>query len=1136
MKTKYQRIKEQIRLEREEKFLLQIDSKDYTEIINKLFFYVKSEDWDAEFAAVLMPIKNNFDNYSACEQKKVLTFLCNLAIGLKSKLVEWYLLPEIGNARLDIAFAKAFAVLKECSESSLDLQQEMLAEIKRQTELRFKAEAFTGEAADKECAELLGDSLIEYVDSIINVINNSQFAKLAVDNIHELSATYLGNDFGAFLQYTIWFGASFQTTNPPLVNMAWDLANPENEALFKKLVAKYYHGSLPDSQADDAYDQLYSLYTMTIVEQNCRLIRDIYLLSGGVTGFVCYQVNPKYHDYAPKMVEEIRYVHGLLTDRLGGVPNISFKLPGTYAGLEAAELLSEDGISLTITLCFGLHQALDFARVFKKSQAMVNSVVIMNGRLAFPVRDELVAAGVDGGEEASQFAGVEVTRHLYQKLYTPESEGGLGCDITRVRIMNASLRIYGDELPDIVDIIGSPSITVFPNARRALDSVPRMIDVAACEQQTPKDKLEILVQSEIFRQAWWCDGDPSEYAPERRLMMCPEDQYALVEWKPINDTLTQFIDSHKTALGTIEEMVSRFYPKFKQLRIDPVINPAVLNTTTWDRESVGQQLQSIPEGVWKDVLAATKGGVEYAGSEQIKIYASSIASASGDNYLLAALDDGQDVFLQVRDKDSGESVLNESITDIQVDKYAVRAFPVDDSNLHAYFANINPQKGPKKLGAVPRLGIGGRHTTSVFPGIWEAMYRGDFSANAIQNSVRELNIMGDVLSGEPPRVNHLFSVGAVQEGHTGSSFEGLWTAGTISAVKSKYPLRYGADADHLQVKRGKEGIERTKQFLNASKYYTFYTLDVSDILDYQALGCRSAKASAEYLDSVITNSKLRRDVVSYHLRSQFINKQTYSLDEARLGRYVKKYWAALDAVSELVTYINGFKQGEAYDLELSIDENPPEVATFDSITTTEELLFLILEIKRRGLPITHLAPNFGVEKAMDYRGPDGHEGLRARVSQQYRLASEYGFMLDCHSGDDLSHETRLVFKDACKGRLHFKISPSLQELFSEAVFELDKPFFKYWWRETYRYAQECAVAGSSFAVASLKRFEQYEREMSPKNYFFREYNFAAVGRRDKAGQFVNRQHFYSYGADFAELMKAKISERLLLVADDIFNY
>jgi hypothetical protein len=389
------------------------------------------------------------------------------------------------------------------------------------------------------------------------------------------------------------------------------------------------------------------------------------------------------------------------------------------------------------------------------------------------------------------------------------------------------------------------------------------------------------------------------------------------------------------------------------------------------------------------------------------------------------------------------------------------------------------------MGQVPRLGIGNRHSVAVWPGIWEAMHRGGFAANAVQNSVRELSIMEELLSAKPPRINHLFSVGAVQEGHTGSTFEGLWTYGCASALQSKYTPRYGTDADHLQVKRGSEGIARTKQFLDASKYYTFYTLDVSDILNYAALGTFSAAESAAYVEALIPGSALRKDVLNYHKKRQFIKGVAFEADEATLGRYIAKYWKALDAVEELSHYIDSFKNGESYDLELSIDENPPEVETFETITTVSELLFLVLEIRRRGIPVTHLAQNFGVEKAVDYRGDDGLEGLGKRLVMLHAISDAYGFILDCHSGDDLSESTRKVFGKSCRGRLNFKVSPSLQEIYSQVVFDMDPEFFQYWWDDAYNYAKECAESGSPFAKKSLYLYSCFEKTPSPHNYFFR---------------------------------------------------
>ena len=168
-----------------------------------------------------------------------------------------------------------------------------------------------------------------------------------------------------------------------------------------------------------------------------------------------------------------------------------------------------------------------------------------------------------------------------------------------------------------------------------------------------------------------------------------------------------------------------------------------------------------------------------------------------------------------------------------------------------------------------------------------------------------------------------------------------------------------------------------------------------------------------------------KDIFFYHRQKKTIGKQVYEFDDMQICRLLAKYWEALNYIEELITYIKQVRKGSPADIEISIDENPPEVGTFDTITSNAELLFLMEEIKRRKLAITHLAPNFGVEKCTDYRCPDGLEMLERRVATQVNMAGKYGFMLDCHSGDDLSKTTRRIFGSASRGMINFKVSPSL---------------------------------------------------------------------------------------------------------------
>ncbi len=124
------------------------------------------------------------------------------------------------------------------------------------------------------------------------------------------------------------------------------------------------------------------------------------------------------------------------------------------------------------------------------------------------------------------------------------------------------------------------------------------------------------------------------------------------------------------------------------------------------------------------------------------------------------------------------------------------------------------------------------------------------------------------------------------------------------------------------VKRGPDGLSRAKRILDSARYYTFFTLDVSDILHYNALNETSAAKAEAYLDGHPADDELFKSVLAYHSQ----------IDEALLGCLVAKYWNALEAAQALYDHILELKKDLPFDLELSIDENPPEVRTCQSLT------------------------------------------------------------------------------------------------------------------------------------------------------------------------------------------------------------
>lgn len=585
--------------------------------------------------------------------------------------------------------------------------------------------------------------------------------------------------------------------------------------------------------------------------------------------------------------------------------------------------------------------------------------------------------------------------------------------------------------------------------------------------------------------------------------------------------------------------------KIGALEIDPQKNPAVLDTGSWDFAATQEVVEHVPDTFFEGIVGAMRGNLRPQAADpslficdRLEVFPGSYARKhNSDWYLARSKDDGQRVILEMGGKTGKNDVSPNPYSKLLGHGTTLRVYPTDAKTLDRYFRTVDPEKGPRPLGGVPRIGIGVRHSTFIWPGAIEAMHRKSFSANLIQNSVRELHALKALTEGREAKENYLFSFGRIQEGHTGSTFEGLWVYGALEALASSTMVRYGADADHIQVKRGAGGLNRAKEYLDASPFYSFYTVDVSDVLNYQAAWESSAAAAARFLEDAIPNENFRRDILSYHGKQRWFFGRTYASDEAEIGRFIGKYWAALDTVEELVSYIRSLKNGVPFDLEISIDETPAEIPTFDAITSESELLFLINEITRRGIPVTHLAPNFGVEKGTDYRGPDGLLGLEYRMHRLYLIASELGFFLDCHSGDDLRQATRQTVGRATGGNIHFKVSPSLQVLYAETLYAMYPEKFEWWWNDTYAWVKREAEAGSTFAIDCFREFERSDNPRPhPNHALFEHYNFATVGRRADDGSFVNRDRFYDLPAEFDREIKRRVADRLSLIATDVFDH
>jgi len=569
---------------------------------------------------------------------------------------------------------------------------------------------------------------------------------------------------------------------------------------------------------------------------------------------------------------------------------------------------------------------------------------------------------------------------------------------------------------------------------------------------------------------------------------------------------------------------------FGRLHLDPARNPAVLDTATWAPAALAAAAAALGAAAWDEVRRALAAGRRPAATGPFTFGEPGLASGEALPWSVARLPDGQQALLWFR-RDARPGGLPEPVFRQPLSgSWVLEVLSADLETVAAFVRHVAPQRGPQTLGPVARLGIGTRMSTNVWPGTWEAMRRRPFAANAIQNSVRELNLLGDLTAGVAPRVNYLFGFGRLEEGHTGSTFEGLWLAGVLSALAAGGSPRYGADADHIMVKRTPDGLDRAKAVVDAARHYTFFTLDVSDVLDYEAGQATGAAAAQARFEAAVPGTALRQELLAWHGEGR---DGMPALSALSTARGAAKFWRALDAVSALAEHVRSRRQGQSFDLELSIDEVPSGIPVADVLTSPDEVAFLLGEVRRRGLPVTHLAPNLGVEKGTDYRLADGLPGLERRTRELRRMLAAAGLMLDCHSGDDLGAATRRVIGRATAGQVHFKISPSLQVLFAE-VLEAEAPeVFRFWWDDTLAYARREAEAGSPLAARLLA--DAVAAAPSPRHPLFHLFCFATVGRRSAAGEFLNRERFYSLPATCQRAYDARVTRFLLEVATDLYG-
>ena len=312
---------------------------------------------------------------------------------------------------------------------------------------------------------------------------------------------------------------------------------------------------------------------------------------------------------------------------------------------------------------------------------------------------------------------------------------------------------------------------------------------------------------------------------------------------------------------------------------------------------------------------------------------------------------------------------------------------------------------PSALGLRKSFGFGDRLGLAT-PGHLAAVVKSDFAPIFAQQSVREME-------------------------RTQRTPQEVLVAAQRALAAANYRQPWGADADHHKTS---EDIAKS-----AAAGFTFFTIDPSAFVNNAADRLAPAELETEIVrlesDCVLAKG-WSRDYLGR--RFDVAARLTLEFTPELLDRAAVKYARALSHAGLMSDAIAEACAGRPFDVEVSIDET-------DTVTSPLDHLFCGLELKRRGVPVTSLAPRFigEFEKGIDYRGDLA--AFEAQLREHVAVAKFCGpYKISIHSGSDKFSIYPAIGR-ACGELLHVKtagtsylealrvVARTTPELFAEIV-------------------------------------------------------------------------------------------------------
>ena len=300
---------------------------------------------------------------------------------------------------------------------------------------------------------------------------------------------------------------------------------------------------------------------------------------------------------------------------------------------------------------------------------------------------------------------------------------------------------------------------------------------------------------------------------------------------------------------------------------------------------------------------------------------------------------------------------------------------------------------------------------------------GDRLGNATIGHMRAIRAAGGHIGPVPAQQ----SIREMQR--TGRTAQEVLDDATWGVFAEGWSAGFGADADHLKVTADIDTC--------LAAGFTFFTFDPSEHVD--AAGASATAAEVARRAESLPWQALRDTPES--LRQRYLGKPIVceafqiEIDEGSLLRAAVKYGAAIAHVLGLFEHLVEAGRGQAWEVEISVDET-------EQPTTRAEHVYIASELRRLGVSFVSLAPRFigRFEKGVDYIG-DPRE-FAEELAAHAAIARTLGpYKLSLHSGSD-KFSIYEASAELTRGLVHLKTAGTSYLVALGAIATVDPALFR----------------------------------------------------------------------------------------------